>query len=72
MNTNTQIEIDVDSLAMREFHRLRKYGYNVEWALDKACEFAYNTDDLDSVDEDELCNLKAWLYCNDIEDDEEE
>jgi hypothetical protein len=57
--------MDIEDLARREFTRLREYGYTVEWALDRACEFAYDTTDLDTVDEDELCDLKAFLSLND-------
>jgi hypothetical protein len=60
-----ELIMDIEDLARREFKRLRELGYTAEWALDKACEFAYDTDDLDSVDEDELCNLKAFLSLND-------
>jgi hypothetical protein len=57
--------MDIDDLARREFKRLRELGYTAEWALDKACEFAYDTTDLDTVDENELCDLKMWLTLND-------
>jgi hypothetical protein len=56
---------DIDDLARGEFDRLRRLGHEAWWALEKACEFAYDTTDLDTVDENELCDLKMWLTLND-------
>jgi hypothetical protein len=58
--------MDIEDLARREFDRLRRVGYDREWSLDQACRFAYDTDDLWSIDEDELCDLKAFLSLNDV------
>jgi hypothetical protein len=63
--------MDIVDLAQGEFRRLRELGYITEWALTRACEFAYDTNDLDQLDEDEICNLRAWLVLNDTVCDED-